>query len=183
MCTCLLYELFAWYCFRGFFSHHVDVMYFLQNNIYLETEQLSQVLTYLPWICGQSHQSCREEHIHMQQQLMQTVSLWFKAALQLGCSWVWIKGENEEAVEPGKKLNPLHIIIMPYIFSLNINIFLREKVPVGSHQLSAEDKRAPSRSRLTMILPSAIWLSVRLCRKTYAERGHCFFSQITVDSR
>lgn len=30
MYSSLLYELFAWYCCRGFFSQHVDVIYFLQ---------------------------------------------------------------------------------------------------------------------------------------------------------
>lgn len=66
---------------------------------------------------------------------------------------------------------------MLWMFSVNISKLLKGKVPVGSHQLSAVDKRAPSQFRLTMILLSTICLSNSLCGKSCADRGGCFPSQ------
>lgn len=191
MHSLLLYELFAWYCCRGFFSQCIDVMSFLQNNTYLETEQFSQVLSYLLCICGQPHHSCREEHWRIHAAAAHTGGepmILSSLALTTGCNWGRIKGGNEErakslAAEPGKPTKT------PACNYNALDIFTECQYIAqgkGAHwQSSAFRSRQKSSISLQaqMILLSAICLSSSLCGKSCAERGHCLFSQIIVYSR
>lgn len=106
MHSCFLYCLFVWHWWRGFFSQHVDMFSFLQNNTYLKTEQFPQTLNYPSWICGQPHHTCREEQWHVHA----ASARWWAYNLEKPCTnhWVELGLELKEevaktlAADPGK---------------------------------------------------------------------------------